>query len=467
MIVMPSTNSGNHKNHTRSASKKSTLSGLSCGFHPFTKKIKKPARFITLLFRKPYFCVKQNNLMKKLHLGSSLRAIIPLLINFAVLLSLNGQNLSFSTPPPPPPPGVDSAWTPTTKGDINYLLLIPFNDHGKWGWSDTLGNVVIQPKFKQAGFFETKIVNNNNCYEAKVKTERGSNIYIAGTGLMVPEAYEWHWYRDIHSTTGHCLAKNDKGKYGVYLTMDQKFSVPVSFDSVSIEALDEQIILLKNQSDKTYTMYLADKKRSIKTDITEVRSPYLDQEGQTHYITLAVHRNNKLSKISDGKLEPFNIDDKAMLSEEEEFMFLDESFDSPFDSPMEKMSFQKPQEPPIAYDFSNNPSAKQYGFQKLVLQKQDGKMGVVNEKGDIILPFIYDKIEFIEAYTQALLTKKGKVGRKLFFSSYPVIEPKYDFIERYHFFGINEHWQFEIFIVKIGNNEGYVGENGVEYFRFD
>lgn len=94
-------------------------------------------------------------------------------------------------------------------------------------------------------------------------------------------------------------------------------------------------------------------------------------------------------------------------------------------------------------------------------------MGVVNENGEIILPFIYDEIVFTDTNTEAQLYLNGKEGRKIFFSHYPVIEPKYDSILPHEILRVNNNWNFGVFKVKIGNNEGYVGENGVEYFRFD
>lgn len=399
--------------------------------------------------------------MKKLHLGSSLRAIIPLLINFAVLLSLNGQNLSFSTPPPPPPPGVDSAWTPTTKGDINYLLLIPFNDHGKWGWSDTLGNIVIQPKFKQARFFYQTVVENKVYYNASVTTHGGRNLFTAEKGLMVPESYELLRSIDQHLPSGRQLVRNTDRKYGLYLSATERLITKTFYDTVSWEAISRDVILLKNRSDKTYMMYSPGKKRMVKTDIVQVREVYVKKGAYANHIALAMHKNGKYSKTSDGKLTPYAIDaDIASQLEEEDGEWIGVAIEEAY----QRRGSSKV---PTTIDFSRNPSAQKYGFQKLVLQKQDGKMGVVNENGEIILPFIYDEIVFADTNTEAQLYLNGKEGRKIFFSHYPVIEPKYDSILPHEILRVNNNWNFGVFKVKIGNNEGYVGENGVEYFRFD
>lgn len=399
--------------------------------------------------------------MKKLHLGSSLRAIIPLLINFAVLLSLNGQNLSFSTPPPPPPPGVDSAWTPTTKGDINYLLLIPFNDHGKWGWSDTLGNIVIQPKFKQARFFYQTVVENKVYYNASVTTHGGRNLFTAEKGLLVPESYELLRSIDQHLPSGRQLVRNTDRKYGLYLSATERLITKTFYDTVSWEAISRDVILLKNRSDKTYMMYSPDKKRMVKTDIVQVREVYVKKGAYANHIALAMHKNGKYSKTSDGKLTPYAIDaDIASQLEEEDGEWIGVALEEAY----QRRGSSKV---PTTIDFSRNPSAQKYGFQKLVLQKQDGKMGVVNENGEIILPFIYDEIVFADTNTEAQLYLNGKEGRKIFFSHYPVIEPKYDSILPHEILRVNNNWNFGVFKVKIGNNEGYVGENGVEYFRFD
>lgn len=35
----------------------------------------------------------------------------------------------------------------------NPGLLIPYNDRGKWGWSDTVGNILIKPEYSSTQFF--------------------------------------------------------------------------------------------------------------------------------------------------------------------------------------------------------------------------------------------------------------------------------------------------------------------------
>jgi len=111
--------------------------------------------------------------------------------------------------------------------------------------------------------------------------------------------------------------------------------------------------------------------------------------------------------------------------------------------------------------------SKKFGFTSLSIVRKDNKVGIVNELDEIIVPFVYDKIQFSHNYTEAQLFKDGKQGRKLFFTNYPLIEAKYDALKHYKYLSVNPRWRFGIFEIKIGDFVGYIGENGIEYFQLD
>jgi len=94
-------------------------------------------------------------------------------------------------------------------------------------------------------------------------------------------------------------------------------------------------------------------------------------------------------------------------------------------------------------------------------------MGVLNEEGKVILPVIYDNIEFLKNGTQAKLELDGKVGRKLFLSHYPTLEPKYKELRNARSLRVTKRWSFALFTVIIDGQKGYIGENGVEYFDLE
>ncbi|WP_426278854.1 hypothetical protein ACN9MN_06390 [Chryseobacterium sp. S-02] len=96
---------------------------------------------------------------------------------------------------------------------------------------------------------------------------------------------------------------------------------------------------------------------------------------------------------------------------------------------------------------------------------RNGKYGMILENNVIKAPFEYDSIK--EDYGNFYITIKGnKKGLLILNSIYPIIPAKYLKIKREEPIPVNDHWQFGIFRVETENgNFGYLGENGVEYFR--
>ncbi|MEL6942360.1 MAG: WG repeat-containing protein, partial [Bacteroidota bacterium] len=92
--------------------------------------------------------------------------------------------------------------------------------------------------------------------------------------------------------------------------------------------------------------------------------------------------------------------------------------------------------------------------------------GFINENGEIILPVEYDKMIFDEDNIEIELYKNGKVGRMILFSPYSVIDAQYDQVFYGKILKTSRDRYFTVFKIKQGTNYGYVGENGVEYFRF-
>jgi hypothetical protein len=51
------------------------------------------------------------------------------------------------------------------------------------------------------------------------------------------------------------------------------------------------------------------------------------------------------------------------------------------------------------------------------------------------------------------------------YTIYPIIPNKYDDIIYARGLSVNRSWNFAIFKIMINNKTGYVGENGIEFFK--
>lgn len=108
-------------------------------------------------------------------------------------------------------------------------------------------------------------------------------------------------------------------------------------------------------------------------------------------------------------------------------------------------------------------------FKSLVLfiYEVNEKFGIINEFGDEILPPIYDELEDRSNEGYIISSKSEKQGIFTINTFYKPIPPKYDYINLDETLQVNEGWQFNLYKVtdKEANLIGYVGENGIEYFK--
>ena len=93
-----------------------------------------------------------------------------------------------------------------------------------------------------------------------------------------------------------------------------------------------------------------------------------------------------------------------------------------------------------------------------------GRFGVIDKYEKNMIPFEYDSI-FSLNQSFAYTSKQGKRGIWIFNTIYPPIKNLYDKVEFATRFSVTSQWSFLLFKVRRDGKWGYVGENGVEYFR--
>jgi hypothetical protein len=100
-----------------------------------------------------------------------------------------------------------------------------------------------------------------------------------------------------------------------------------------------------------------------------------------------------------------------------------------------------------------------------LLVAKNNKYGLIDDKAAIKIPLVYDGLEFMrkKIYRTILNKKAGMIG------IYPLqksIKNKYSRLIFYRYLPVSETiLHFMLFEVTLNGKTGYVGENGVEYFK--
>ena len=98
-----------------------------------------------------------------------------------------------------------------------------------------------------------------------------------------------------------------------------------------------------------------------------------------------------------------------------------------------------------------------------IIASINGKYGMMNEAEEQVLPFEYDNIEERDGFF--LLKRNGKTGFFTWNSFYPVIPPAYDEYVWKVYIPVNNEWNFTLFKIVNKGKVGFVGENGIAYFK--
>jgi WG containing repeat len=140
---------------------------------------------------------------------------------------------------------------------------------------------------------------------------------------------------------------------------------------------------------------------------------------------------------------------------------------------------------PPAYD-----SIKYINLNKhIFFVKKNQKWGIVNSKNEIQLPTEYDQLNigrndsnhivtqkvglkgcfiiytWIDLFSPIDIYESSHTGFYTGYKHYSPIPPRYQDITFARYFRVHQNWSFNVFKVLKDNKQGYIGENGVEYFK--
>ena len=350
----------------------------------------------------------------------------------------------------------------------NPSFLVPFNNQGKWTWSDTLGNILKSRSFDSTTFFFEKQVNGNKEYLAYVNFKGRNNYYSYKKKLFLPKAHSLVDECIVKNPTTETLyfLKNKKGKIGIYSVATKSFVVESIYDSIVFKSQQQdQIYLKKNESKNLYVFNVLTKKTN--------RSDYValelisESQGEDEFINFRQHEiatkanGTKVERINDLEypIDQKTIDTWKNLPKRMTGFVVDE-LDVDFDS---KSYLTKELKNGIILSLTCRKN--DYNYTQIKIVYQDGKFGCLNQNDSVILPAKYDRLVIKEQFKYIETTLGEKHGIKLLFTHYPTIEALYDEIRLYTHLEVNDKWSFIVYYTRKGKQSGFVGENGIEYYR--
>ncbi len=345
---------------------------------------------------------------------------------------------------------------PARAQTLKNALLIPYRDGEKWGYSDTLGKVVIQPQFDSAGFItvQQKIVFGVVCQNNK------KGLILPDGQMLLPVQYDQIGYQCFDNA----FIVDVNGKKGI--ASETGTIVPVQFDKITY--LEYQFIgrSLPPGSSKYLSGYFGRSKDGLffiekngqmrlidekewKERENEERMPMAWDTGE--YIDDDSYETDKAPAVPPGKYDKVT---RLIRGSDLAFLVQKGKKYGVVNSEGEEVI-------PPAYD--DVKALVTYNGIYFEVTKKN-KKGIVNTENEVVLPIKYDKFElYKEWYIRTY--QNNKKGLFLMNTFYPPIKPLYEEIEHQTSIYVNGSWSFAVFKVQKNGKTGYVGENGVEFFR--
>ncbi|MEL7425749.1 MAG: WG repeat-containing protein [Bacteroidota bacterium] len=352
--------------------------------------------------------------------------------------------------------------------DVHPRVLIPYNDHGEWGYCDTLGNLQINPQYEAANFFYSTYISAEEVYLSVVKNKWGQALLKSDGKLLLPK--KTHRARNLYTGAaprGTVYLLQKKEKYGIY-QLGEGWLVKPTLDSLYPRSYNNWM-LLKASDAPTFSRFNLETLQLEPTEIVAVREYWgslgtanvaTTQDGQLHRLTKEGMIPVKAEELTD--YEDMN---DVMLEEVPDDGFYEQSYHWKGERPT---AAQLGVDEVIDLkDFSSLSYAARYGFQKAIIAKRNGKMGMLSETRQTLIPFEYDRISFASSPTNVYLEKDGLVGFKILFTHHPMIEARYQSLSLARYLPVSSSWRFALFQVTVNGQQGYVGENAVEYFKLE
>lgn len=351
--------------------------------------------------------------------------------------------------------------------------LIPFVSSSKWGFSDQQGKIVIQPVYDSVSFFNTASVGLKNMTFAYVYQNQKIGVINPQNKIILPTTFSF-----VYNVSGsfHFIATTAQNKSGL-VSMSNQVILPFEYDEIR-EVVNDSYILKKNNK-----IGLADAKGQILIPVIYDQIVYVDEdettakcrwrvnnEKVTQYLFTPIYENpNDSIMFSTGTIESTesnapsytleenskDFEDKIPIRYERDLFLLRKNNLYGFWDSNEKIGFQ-PKFKQLDYFFNTydfNKGKKHYLF-----IEENQKKGLVDGKGNILLPAEYDAIS--KEYHYLKVTREAKIG-VFFMSTNQLVFADFDAIKTA--IALDDDFVVALVANTENNSYYYIGENGVVF----
>lgn len=346
------------------------------------------------------------------------------------------------------------------KAQYDPELLIPYNSGNLWGWCDTLGTVLIEPKFEESTFFTDKYIKNRPL-AVFGNSEKGFYFVKPDGNLLFPSHLRYFPPSDHYtfSLRELIILKSQNNKKTIFSTASEAILLDSPQDEVYLYTYNKKQYAWMKQDNEKYYKILNSEQKILKTKIvnfifqwndvifteTEKRRGYLLGDSLKYMSRKESKRFEELGFCSllepNPPFPPPSIDIFKLVNKNSEAV---QDFIKTFGKvPIDVVSYLDSSE--------------------LYFSVKEGeKEGVMLQSGQVLVPIEFDKIEFTYSPQGISLQKNGVYGFMPIPAKYKPIEAKYQVK-----LTLEENFAsktFRIYKVKVNGKTVYVGENEVEYF---
>ena len=369
-------------------------------------------------------------------------------------------------------------------------ILVPFRSGSKWGYSDTLGKIKIQPVYDSVSLFNYNAIYNGNHVIAYVRLKgKPTAINEMGTVMVTPKYDQVRLIEILGELKDLAFFVFKNSKVGVYTKGKELF--PPIYDYMDV-APGVQFKVHRNGK---WGLINSEGLTVIPVIYDDLRQIYNNNNpGVINWEAITYGKESKsyIIKAEQGfgssQIPPELEELREVLSRER----LNKAIDSVkteygFDSVLiqkksaivykgTKQGVFLPSEIKKIYFFSKDYAIHHTKYFDTyernnwnnfsviyIIANLNGKFGIMNEAEKLVLPFDYDSIEEKDGFF--LLKRNGKTGFFTWNSFYPVIQPVYDEYVGKEYIPVNNEWNFTLFKVMKNGKSGFVGENGIAFFK--
>lgn len=343
--------------------------------------------------------------------------------------------------------------------------LIPYRSKTLWGFCDTAGTIKIKPQYqtvREDPYSGLLIVTKSN--KQNIIDFNGKILISSFDTCGIYGEFE-SWNDPIRDDIFVWIKNN--GKFGLKATTGKEI-IPVIYDELyyRYENIKESVYARKGDS-----IYLI---------------PINNKNKKTYYSTLEKGENFRNSVLSDNDNAPPAFD--QVLSSTVYYTNKEQTSNKVTDSVKARHQLDSIEAiPDLAYDmtcyiYKNNKVGlwnSQFMiepiydsildinlYRGIFIATKNGKTGIVKTDGTLKAPFIYSNIEFINRYNTFITESNNKKGFIVFQEDrafeFPPAVPNIERFSELNFNGYN----FLIFkATDNGRLLGFIGQNGIQYFK--